>query len=300
MCWLRAGCPSLSQDELDELGPAATSIHELLERRGALFLPELVSDTGLTAIEVADALWQLVCAGAAHADGFASLRLLVGNRRRVRASRFDDQTSTNARSSKWLRAINKARGRDRARPAHAAQALPSASGRWSLLPLASSSLDADRIARQLLHRYGIVFRELLARESHLPKWRELLSALRRLEARGEIRGGRFVSGFVGEQFALPEAVEGLRAARRPDRLKPQIVRISAADPLNLIGITSPGARVPAILGNTVLYRDGTPIATVVAGEQEIRGPLGDGESIGDDLSYQKRDQRPPEQVTLPI
>src|ERR1041384_1429124 len=110
----------------------------------------------------------------------------------------------------------------------------------------------------LLKRYGIVFRDLLARETNLPKWRELQLAFRRLEARGEIRGGRFVDGFLGEQFALPVAVESLRATRK---LPPtgETVIVSAADPLNLVGIIVPGERVPAISGKTVTYKDGVAV-----------------------------------------
>jgi ATP-dependent Lhr-like helicase len=108
----------------------------------------------------------------------------------------------------------------------------------------------------LLDRYGVVFRELLARESVLPKWRELLLTFRRLEDRGEVRGGRFVSGFVGEQFALPEAVESLRAIRKAPA-SDETITISAADPLNLAGIVVPGDRVPAISGHSVTFRDGS-------------------------------------------
>lgn len=111
----------------------------------------------------------------------------------------------------------------------------------------------------LLRRYGIVFRELLTRESILPKWREILVTLRRLEDRGEIRGGRFVSGFLGEQFALPIAVDSLRAARnRP--MSGEVVTVAAADPLNLVGIIVPGERVAANSARTVAYRDGAAIA----------------------------------------
>ncbi len=109
----------------------------------------------------------------------------------------------------------------------------------------------------LLRRYGVVFREVLARESNLPKWRELLIAFRRLEDRGEVRGGRFVNGFLGEQFALPEAVESLRAMRNLPA-HGEIVTISAADPLNLVGFIVPGERVPAISGRLVTFRDGVP------------------------------------------
>ena len=113
----------------------------------------------------------------------------------------------------------------------------------------------ESFARQLLTRYGILFRDLLARESNAPKWRDLLSILRRLEARGEIRGGRFVSGFGGEQFALPEAVESLRASRTRDCSA--IIPVAAADPMNLVGIVIPGDRIPAVPGKQVLYRNGT-------------------------------------------
>jgi ATP-dependent Lhr-like helicase len=118
--------------------------------------------------------------------------------------------------------------------------------------------NAEAMARVLLRRYGVVLRELTVREALAPPWRHLLVALRRMEARGEIRGGRFVSGLIGEQFALPEAVEALRAARRqPD--DGGIVLIAAADPLNLVGILTPGARVPATSGQVIAFQRGVPI-----------------------------------------
>jgi ATP-dependent Lhr-like helicase len=116
----------------------------------------------------------------------------------------------------------------------------------------------EQLARQYLRRYGVVFRDLLAREAGAPPWRELLRVYRALEARGAIRGGRFVSGFSGEQFAAPEAVEALRAVRRAPREGAERVDVSAADPLNLVGVLTPGARVPAVLGNRVAYVDGVP------------------------------------------
>ncbi len=124
----------------------------------------------------------------------------------------------------------------------------------------------------LLRRYGVVFRELLVRENMLPKWRELVMAFRRLEDRGEIRGGRFVQGFIGEQFALPVAVESLRAIRK---LEPsgELVTLSAADPLNLIGIVVPGERIPAISGRTVTYSDGVPVFPTCAYDAQ-RGSWG--------------------------
>jgi ATP-dependent Lhr-like helicase len=154
-------------------------------------------------------------------------------------------------------------------------------GRWSVLTappptLSDNSRRTDQgdetteyIARVLLRRYGVVFRKLLTREPDwLPPWYELLRVYRRLEARGEIRGGRFVAGFSGEQYALAEAVPMLRAVRRKPKVE-QLVSISAADPLNLVGIVTPGARVPALSGNRVLYRDGVPVAAHIGGKTEF-------------------------------
>ena len=142
-----------------------------------------------------------------------------------------------------------------------------AEGRWSLL-LSPSPVDAenaadletlaDAMAEQLLARWGVIFRDLALRESLGLPWREILWALRRMEARGTARGGRFVTGFVGEQYALPEAVESLRQTRRRER-SGEIVRIAAVDPLNLTGILTPGPRVPAVRGGVLIYRDGLPL-----------------------------------------
>ena len=118
----------------------------------------------------------------------------------------------------------------------------------------------------LLRRYGVVFWRMLQREAAwLPPWRELLRVLRRLEARGDIRGGRFVAGVSGEQFALPEAVQALRETRRTPTTG-ELIAVSGADPLNLVGVLLPGAKVPALTGNRVLYRDGAPVAALVGGE----------------------------------
>jgi ATP-dependent Lhr-like helicase len=139
-------------------------------------------------------------------------------------------------------------------------------GRWSLLRepgeagigQAAAEEVEEIFARQLLRRYGVVLRELLARETRAPSWRTLLGIYRRLEARGEIRGGRFVDGFNGEQFALPEAVEALRAVRR-NREEREVVLVAAADPLNLVGILTPGGRVSPLSGQTILYVGGAPV-----------------------------------------
>ena len=150
------------------------------------------------------------------------------------------------------------------------------SGRWTLLrptiesPLLPSDETARRVAVEhiagiLLKRYGVVFRALLTREHAAPPWLDLLRTFRRLEARGEIRGGRFVAGHFGEQFALPEAVETLRQVRKQS-FDPTLIALSAADPLSLAGIVTPGARVPALSGNRILFSGGVPVA-VLAGKQ---------------------------------
>jgi ATP-dependent Lhr-like helicase len=135
-------------------------------------------------------------------------------------------------------------------------------GRWSLLRAEPHPAAAGRGrrggSRRLLARTGVVFRELALRERRAPSWRSLLQALRRLEARGEIRGGRFVAGFVGEQFALPEAVEALRAVRR-EKGQGEVVVVAAADPLNLVGLVTPGARISPFSGQVIAWRDGVPV-----------------------------------------
>jgi ATP-dependent Lhr-like helicase len=151
-------------------------------------------------------------------------------------------------------------------------------GRWALLHDGSDVSEADRVelvARTLLSRYGVVFKRMLTREPGAPAWRELLLVYRRLEARGEIRGGRFVAGMPGEQFALPEAVEQLRAVRRREATG-RLVAVGAADPLNLTGILTPGERVPALARNRILYRDGVPVLALEGGEVKSLVP-------GDDL-----------------
>jgi ATP-dependent Lhr-like helicase len=209
------------------LSPAAAAVHAALAAGGALFALELGRRAGLAPEALAEALGELVGAGLVGNDGFAGLRALLAPAPR----------------------------RTAAPPA----ALP---GRWSLLPppAARNAAGIDRIARALLDRYGVVFRAALAREArYLPPWRDLVRTWRRLEARGEIRGGRFVAGFAGEQFALPEAADALRAARSGASDGREVV-ISAADPLNLAGLVTPGERVPALAGNRVLYRDGVAVA----------------------------------------
>jgi ATP-dependent Lhr-like helicase len=203
------------------LSHPAREVFESLGRRGASFLPELVKATGRLASEVEDGLWELAAAGLVTADGYENLRALVDPKRRSSTSRT--------------------RGRARHAP-----------GRWALIVLPDSTKSGERnaaFARQLLDRWGIVFRDLLARETLAPPWRDLLLELRRMEAKGEIRGGRFVSGFPGEQFARPEAVDLLRALRR--KSEDHALRIAAADPLNLAGIIVPGPRISPLAGQPV-------------------------------------------------
>jgi ATP-dependent Lhr-like helicase len=181
--------------------------------------------------EIETALWELVAGGLVTADGFDNLRSLIDPKRRA----------------------GQGSGRT-ARPRHSA-------GRWALLytdQAADHNRSIEATCWMLLKRYGVVFRDLLPRESNLPKWRELQIAFRRLEDRSEIRGGRFVDGFIGEQFALPVAVESLRATRNMPSAGESIT-LSAADPLNLVGILVPGERTAAISGKTVTFQDGAAV-----------------------------------------
>jgi ATP-dependent Lhr-like helicase len=225
--WLRPHHPGAEDSASSFLSPVAQVLLELLKQRGALFFPDMVRATGRLKAEVETGLWELVAAGLVTADGFENLRALV--------------TPKSASGS----GIGKVR-----RPRHAP-------GRWSLLH--TEGADRDRSVESccwmLLRRYGVVFRDLLVRETNLPRWRELQIGYRRLEDRGEVRGGRFVDGFIGEQFALPVAVESLRAQRKMP-LNAERVVIAAADPLNLVGIIVPGERIPAISGKSVVFRDG--------------------------------------------
>jgi ATP-dependent Lhr-like helicase len=241
---------SRSVEPSGDLSTYAQTIKEVLDLRGASFFHELVAASGLLATQVEQGLIELAGAGLVTSDSFAGLRALI--------------TPSNKR-----RPLNG--GRRRARTA--AYGIESA-GRWSLLgrnsetPLAET---AEVYARTLLRRYGVVFKRLLAREANTPPWRELLMIYRRLEARGEIRGGRFVTGVSGEQFALPEAVGQLRSIRRLGG-SGKLVGISAADPLNLTGLLTPGERVPALTSNRILYRDGVPVLAREAGQIQTLAP----------------------------
>ena len=219
-----------SEDIFTGLSTIARQVFDFLRERGASFLPDMVRGISKAKVEVESGLWELVAAGLVTADGFDNLRSLIDPARR---------------NSKRTRTA----------------------GRWTLLypvDLADRAKAVEATCWMLLKRYGVVFRELLAREAMVPKWRELCIGFRRLEDRGEIRGGRFVSGFLGEQFALPIAVESLRAIRKVAPSN-EAITVSAADPLNLVGIIVPGERVPAISGRYVNFKDGV----FVSGEDAV-------------------------------
>jgi ATP-dependent Lhr-like helicase len=223
----------------DDPGPGRTGeVIEALAGRGALFQSDLVSVTRRLPAEVEEALWDGVARGLLTADGFRAVRSLFGHR---------------------AASVTRTRGLRRG-----GQSAARTGGRWSLLPRPLSGCDPDElaeaVAEQLLARWGVVFRDLLARENLTVPWREVLWALRRMEARGTVRGGRFVNGFSGEQFAHPDAVDVLRDIRKTP-LTGETVRLSAPDPLNLVGIILPGPRIPAIATNTVTYTDGAAAET---------------------------------------
>lgn len=227
-----------------DLGEGARALLDVLKTRGAMFFNELQEVTGRLRTDLDQALWELVAAGAITCDGFTGLRNLIDPARRREKARL------------------------LARYARAKPLFLGSGGRWSLLhppgmetaqtgPLGESA-EIEHLAEQFLRRWGVVFRDLLPREPLCPPWRNLLAIYRRLEARGEIRGGRFVSGFTGEQFALPEAIEALRSARRKDAPDASFrLTLSAADPLNVTGYLGPPPRIPATLANRILFTGGT-------------------------------------------
>jgi ATP-dependent Lhr-like helicase len=233
-----------------QLSHGAKALFDYFSEHGASFFDDLVGGTKLLRSQAETALGELVSAGLVNADSYSGLRALlipsdkkrqlVARRRRVALFGLED------------------------------------AGRWSLIRQGATRDDAqalEQVVDILLRRYGVVFRKLLEREADwLPPWHALLRVFRRLEAQGKIRGGRFVAGMSGEQFALPEAVSAMRAVRKQEA-KGDFISLSAADPLNLTGIITPGARVPALARNRVLYRDGVPVATHAAGQSEFIVPM---------------------------
>jgi ATP-dependent Lhr-like helicase len=242
-----------------DVSPRATSVLEALRRDGAMFFDELQHDAHLLPVELENALGELVSAGMVNADSFAGMRAMLlpaskrasSDKRRRRGA-----GPTMEEAGRW--ALVRRADAQAANEAGAA-AKPGRKQRTDPETL-------EYIAMTLLRRYGVVFWRLLEREAAwLPSWRELLPVYHRLEARGDIRGGRFVAGFSGEQFALPEAIPLLREVRRRPH-EDQLVCIAGVDPLNLCGTLLPGNKVPALAGNRILFRDGLPVATIVAGK----------------------------------
>jgi ATP-dependent Lhr-like helicase len=233
----------------DPVHGAAHDVLQVLRSRGALFHSELRSMTGRLPVEVEEGLWDLVARGLVTSDGFQAVRSLWSARETWRRRhRSDARSRLGSQRAKTLRAGGE--------------------GRWALLPgmdadtRSGNAMDpdalAENVAAQLLTRWGVVFWDLTVRESLAVPWREVMWALRRFEARGLVRGGRFVTGFSGEQYALPEAVDHLRRVRRAGDTG-EIVRLNAADPLNLVGTVVAGDRVPAVRNRWVAYRDGAPM-----------------------------------------
>ncbi|MEX2247602.1 MAG: DEAD/DEAH box helicase [Dehalococcoidia bacterium] len=255
--WLLESVRGDTEPEDPSSGVAAAAL-EALRQHGALFFDDIAAAARQLPVQIEEALWDLVSRGIVTGDAFSALR----------------------------RIMTPAGSRSRAARRHArygAARLPrlaTPQGRWSIVQrFAAAATPSDELAEavgmQLLARYGVVFRDLVARENLGVPWRDVLRALRRQEARGVVRGGRFVSGFIGEQYALPDAVEGLRRVRKQERTG-ETVRVNACDPLNLCGIITPGPRVAALHTNAVIFRDGVPVA--VEEGRTVRSLEDDGEA----------------------
>ena len=241
-----------STTQAQVLSMRAQKVEQVLITQGAMFFDDLVHEVRLLRTEVENALQELVAAGRVNADSFAGLRALI-----TPASKRQASSSRRGRGA-FIGGMDDA-------------------GRWALLQTPGAALDeaVEHVALTLLRRYGVVFWRLLQREADwLPSWRDLLRALQRLEARGQIRGGRFIEGLSGEQFALPEAIPALREARRRP-IDGSLICVNASDPLNLVGTLMPlpdanplqcHKTVPAVPSNRVLYRDGLPVAALIAGK----------------------------------
>jgi ATP-dependent helicase Lhr and Lhr-like helicase len=229
-----------------QLSHGARALFDYLSTHGASFFDDMVGGTTLLRSQAETALGELVSAGLVNADSYSGLRALLIPQDKKR------QLATRRRRVALF-------GLEDA-------------GRWSLIRKGRSqdnALALEQVAEILLRRYGVVFRRLLEREADwLPPWHALLRVFRRMEAQGRIRGGRFVAGMSGEQYALPDAVSAMRAVRKQET-RGDLVSLSAADPLNLSGIITPGAKIPALTNNRVLYRDGVPVATLTGGQSDF-------------------------------
>ena len=248
------------------LGPAQTEgqhgngateeVLSMLSQRGACFISDIIAITRRLPSDVEEALWLLAAQGRVTSDSLQPLRRRVNG-----GSAGHRNGASNSSRSSRRRRVPTRRLDPRRRESYS---------RWSILEPLDPATDAlEMRVTQLLRRYGVVLPELLTRESAGPSWRDAVRVLRRMEARGEIRGGRFVTSFVSEQFALPEAVDLLREVNRSDPTGNMVV-VSACDPLNLVGILTTGDRVPAVPGNRIVFRDGVPVASLEAGNLVIR------------------------------
>jgi len=238
--------PQPAPTTTSEFSTTTQTVYDYLSNRGASFFTDIVESTKLLRSQVEEALADLVANGVVVSDSFAGLRALLtpGSRKTHAAAR-----------------------RKHRQPVYDMVS----AGRWSILQrnnTTQSTTDPalnEEVAWSLLKRYGVVFKRLLEREGMSVPWRVLLRIYHRLEARGDIRGGRFVAGISGEQFALPEAIGMLRAIRRAGAQK-SLISVSAADPLNLVGVVIPGSRITAHTSNRILYQDGAPVASFESGE----------------------------------
>jgi len=250
--------PSSSDIKETDFSTTTQVVFDYLRQRGASFFTDIVENTRLLRSQVEESLGELVANGVVVADSFTGLRALLtpGSRKTQAAARKKHRQPVYDMAS---------------------------AGRWSILhrgniderPTTQKSFDpetAEEVAWVLLKRYGVVFKRLLEREGMIIPWRVLLRVCHRLEARGEIRGGRFVAGISGEQFALPDAVGMLRAIRRQGAQE-SMISVSAADPLNVVGIITPGNRVTSHTSNRILYHDGAPVATLESGETHFLAEL---------------------------
>ncbi len=278
--WLLDPAP----ESVTKLQGAGAEILEVLRTRGACFQADLIARTRRLPSDVEEALWMLATNGLVTCDSVVPLRArIMGNKHRGRADRNRTRRGGNAASGSASSRLGNSQPQASLRPASQRRV---SAGRWSLL----ESLDPveDPLtakAMQLLRRYGVVFPELMARERMAPRWRDLTRIYRTLELKGEIRGGRFVSGFVGEQFALPDAVSALREAHRAPATGGLEV-VSACDPLNLVGIVTPGERVQSQPGNRIVFRDGVPMVSLEKGAVVTRsGADADTVAAATDLLY---------------
>ncbi len=317
--WLHAALEAKCVDErvlIQSLSEEARQIRSLLGGRGAAFTADLQRLSGFTKLQTTTALWELATAGLASADGWDQMRAMMDPRRKTVAVAQTAATSLRKRAAARTTAgrwslLCESSGEERAsdpfgplrddkqRSARGVSSERVQQEAISRAKKADAALEAN--ARILLCRYGVLFRELLTRESNAPKWRDLAPILRRLEARGEIRGGRFVSGAFGEQFAVPEAVESLRKARREaaERATEAPVETAAADPLNLVGIVVPGERVPAIPGRVVKFTNGAVTEEAGIGEAATPVRAKRTRSVADILRSEASPTRPAAQERAP-